>query len=280
MLSQKMCSGFLLLAALSVAACGTSHTPLSDAGLDAAADAAPMDAACPEPVEVASGVLGGACCPDAYGSVALFVAGDGGWVNSGERLCDTDGMMCQSELNLCGDESVCVRSLERDGSGRCLSQAHCDYARQVSGAPDDSGQCYYSDFTPVTTGERTAITCTDAVRGAGLCGQGCPCPNDPPRTGLQCMGASEMHDFGVCALDFCIPNVAVGLGTCDAEHLCMFVDPAYWPGFWSDYALISDDAGTLPAPGGFCVTQAQCDAIEARYPGYWRCLPHGEAYTP
>jgi len=271
-------------ASLLAVGCGSSHAPTSDSGIDAAADTGPMlDASCPDPVELAPGVFGGDCCADGWVEFERLAVGDGGSAESPRFLCIESsadlggtGALCLPAVNGCSENNVCARKAGTRGvTGRCMPLAACNYIRSIRGESDDTGVCYYSDLTPVVTGVRPEVNCTADDVAVGICGDGCDCAGE---SFVHCRGSSELHPMGVCAADLCDPTGMNSFARCRGDDRCLFVAPGSWPAFWRDRAITSD--GGVQTPGGYCVSQAQCDAVEGLYAGYWRCLQPGEVYTP
>jgi len=238
--------------------CGSSHPLESDSGIDAAVDARPtFDASCPDPTELAPGVLGGDCCADRIQFERVDVM-DGGTFESPRYLCVAfsttvagSGQACLPPLSVCSDGNVCVKMTGDLGvTARCMSLAECNYIRSVRAEPDDTGVCYYGDVTPVVAGARPEVSCTVDDVAVGLCGNGCECAGD---SFVGCFGSSEVHRMGVCAAGVCDPSNN-GFGRCLGDQRCMFVAPENWPAFWRDGAVGWD--GTVVPPGGCALARA------------------------
>lgn len=268
---------FAALASLVLAGCPTiTFPPASDAGLDAgqrdalafydgAWDAAGFPCE-PEPgIRVRKGVAPPyeCVCPDDERGAFL----PPGVVNASILPCaglpatDVYGA-CVGVM--CPEGAVCIDIA--NGGGGCVGAEQCVWAYGFYGLPRPESSCAYADLSTANTGRVPNVECTADLRTSGLCGAGCPCPTPDE----FCLGNSETHATGICALsgaaggEVCFPATAEWCAGA-TRNTCVY--PAVIPDW-----VVHSNAATARSRAGRCVTESSCAALQAAEPGVWRCI--------
>ncbi len=229
----------------------------SDAGLDAARDAAPCDGGCP---------AGRACC----GLACVDLATTSTHCGACGRAC-ASGTACSAGL--------CCASGQANCGGVCVNVqtdiAHCGTCATRCTAP--AGLCCAGRCTDVLTDEQNCSGCGRPCSAGGTCMTGLCCPAGQTRCGSACVNVQvDGTNCGACGRTCVAPTGSCCAGACfdltsSAQHCRTCATPCPPGGVCS--GAICCPAGQINCGGGCVNTQTdrancgrcgvQCGAVDS-----------------
>jgi hypothetical protein len=170
--------------------------------------------------------------------------------NCRETDC-TKGYVCEGSLRNLSDGAG------EDGIAFCVDPERClTVTDQMDDVP--AGACFYDDLTIAETGEIAEQDCSSLE--SSECAINCPCAAGTGR----CRFLSEEKPVGLCSSVICGDSDSKCV-TLD-QGVCMHL--ADTPAWLSD---ITPEDAEEDVQRGQCVSMEECEQLQARYPGDFRC---------